>query len=58
MSMLDTPDAEARIIFGIITGRGFLDGAILKVKKNVCGTATVDSIWIIRAIDTAEAREN
>jgi uncharacterized membrane protein YhiD involved in acid resistance len=47
MSMLDTPDAEARIIFGIITGRGFLDGAILKVKKNVCGTATVDSIWII-----------
>ncbi|MBT8101214.1 MAG: MgtC/SapB family protein [Gammaproteobacteria bacterium] len=46
MSVLDTTDAEARIMQGLITGIGFIGGgAILKSNGNVSGTATAASIW-------------
>lgn len=46
ISVLDTSDAEARIMQGLITGIGFIGGgAILKSKGNVTGTATAASIW-------------
>lgn len=46
ISVLDSTDAEARILQGLITGIGFIGGgAILKSKGNVTGTATAASIW-------------
>ena len=46
ISVLDSSDAEARILQGIITGIGFIGGgAILKEKGSVSGTATAASIW-------------
>lgn len=46
ISVLDSSDAEARIMQGLITGIGFIGGgAILKSKGNVSGTATAASIW-------------
>jgi len=56
MSVLDTTDAESRVMYGIITGIGFIGGgAILKDKGNVSGTATAASIWSTGAIGTAVA---
>ncbi len=41
-----SPDAESRIIQGLVTGIGFIGaGAILKGAGNVHGTATAASIW-------------
>ena len=46
ISVLDSTDAEARVLQGLITGIGFIGGgAILKGKGNVTGTATAASIW-------------
>ena len=46
ISALDSTDAEARVLQGLITGIGFIGGgAILKGKGNVTGTATAASIW-------------
>ncbi|MCB2184194.1 MAG: MgtC/SapB family protein [Desulfobulbaceae bacterium] len=56
MSVLDSTDAESRVMYGIITGIGFIGGgAILKDKGNVSGTATAASIWNTGAIGTAVA---
>lgn len=56
MSVLDTTDAESRVMYGIITGIGFIGGgAILKDKGNVSGTATAASIWSTGAVGTAVA---
>ena len=56
MSVLDTTGAEARVMYGIITGIGFIGGgAILKSDGNVSGTATAASIWNVGAIGTAVA---
>lgn len=42
----DHPDAQARILQGLMTGIGFIGGgAILKGKREVRGTATAASIW-------------
>lgn len=49
-------DAEARVIYGIITGIGFIGGgAILKQGDGVSGTATAASIWNTGAIGVAVA---
>lgn len=41
-----SPEAQARIIAGLMTGMGFIGGgAILKYEGNVYGTATAASIW-------------
>ncbi len=56
MSVLDTTDAESRVIYGIITGIGFVGGgAILKSRGEVTGTATAASIWNTGAIGIAVA---
>ena len=56
MSVLSSTGAESRVMYGIITGIGFIGGgAILKEKGNVSGTATAASIWNTGAIVTAVA---
>ncbi len=48
--------AEARVMYGIITGIGFIGGgAILKNRDQVVGTATAASIWNTGAIGIAVA---
>ena len=56
MEAVDTGDAQARIMSGIITGMGFIGGgAILKSGKVVTGTATAVSLWTTGAIGIAVA---
>ena len=52
----ESPEAQARIIEGVITGIGFIGGgAILKESGSVRGTATAASIWNTGAIGAAVA---
>lgn len=54
--MMNTDEAHSRIIYGIITGIGFIGGgAILKSDGGVHGTATAASIWTMGAIGIAVA---
>ncbi len=56
MYVLEGDNALARIIYGIVTGIGFIGGgAILKDKGSVRGTATAASIWSTGAIGVAVA---
>jgi len=56
ISVLDSTDAESRVLYGIMTGIGFIGGgAIIKDKSRVLGTATAASIWNTGAIGTAVA---
>lgn len=56
ISVLDTSDAEARVLQGLITGIGFIGGgAILKSGGSVRGTATAASIWNTGLIGVAVA---
>lgn len=56
ISVLNSTDAESRVIYGILTGIGFIGGgAILKERGNVAGTATAASIWNTGAIGMAVA---
>ncbi len=56
ISVLDSTDAEARVLQGLVTGIGFIGGgAILKSKGNVTGTATAASIWNTGLIGIAVA---
>lgn len=49
-------DAVARVLYGIITGIGFIGGgAILKDGGSVHGTATAASIWNMGAVGIAVA---
>ena len=51
---VNSPEATARIVEGLITGIGFIGGgAILKHGTSVLGTATAASIWATGAIGTA-----
>lgn len=53
---LDGTDAESRVLYGIVTGMGFIGGgAILKAKGTVKGTATAASLWMTGAIGIAVA---
>ncbi len=50
------PDAQARILQGLMTGIGFIGGgAILKDRLRVTGTATAASLWATSAIGAASA---
>jgi putative Mg2+ transporter-C (MgtC) family protein len=50
------PEAEARVLEGLITGIGFIGGgAILKSDGAVRGTATAASVWNTGAIGAAVA---
>jgi putative Mg2+ transporter-C (MgtC) family protein len=54
--VLDSTDAEARVIAGLLTGIGFIGGgAILKHKDGVTGTATAASLWNTGLIGMAVA---
>ncbi|MCA9425433.1 MAG: MgtC/SapB family protein [Candidatus Omnitrophica bacterium] len=54
---LEGDDPIARVLYGIITGIGFIGGgAILKGDGTVSGTATAASIWNTGAIGIAVAR--
>jgi len=56
ISVLEPDDARARVMYGILTGIGFIGGgSILKEKGNVAGTATAASIWSTGAIGIAVA---
>lgn len=56
VSVLDSTEAESRILQGLITGIGFIGGgAILKSKGTVQGTATAASIWNTGLIGMAVA---
>ena len=56
LDILDSTEAEARVIAGIITGIGFIGGgAILKNKSQIKGTATAASLWTTGAIGIAIA---
>lgn len=56
ISVLDSTEAESRILQGLITGIGFIGGgAILKTKASVTGTATAASIWNTGLIGIAVA---
>lgn len=53
---LTTPDAQARVLEGIITGMGFIGGgAILKSGRVVTGSATAASLWGTGAVGVAVA---
>jgi putative Mg2+ transporter-C (MgtC) family protein len=56
IQVLDSTDAESRVLYGIVTGMGFLGGgSILKSKGSVSGTATAASLWMTGAIGIAVA---
>lgn len=56
--VLDSTDAEARVIEGLMTGMGFIGGgAILKSGQRVQGTATAASLWATGAIGLAVASQ-
>lgn len=56
ISVLDSTEAESRVLQGLITGIGFIGGgAILKDKGKVSGVATAASIWNTGLIGIAVA---
>ena len=56
ISVLDSTEAESRVLQGLITGIGFIGGgAILKQKGQVSGLATAASIWITGLIGMSVA---
>ncbi len=56
ITMLSDDSSAARVMYGIITGIGFIGGgAILKTKGTVSGTATAASIWNVGGIGIAVA---
>ena len=56
MQVLSSTDAEARVMYGVIVGIGFIGGgAILKNSESVTGTATAASLWNTGAIGIAVA---
>lgn len=55
-SVYNSSEAEARVMYGVITGIGFIGGgAIVKDSGQVGGTATAAGIWITGAIGVAVA---
>ncbi|CAH9067220.1 Protein SrpB [Pseudoalteromonas sp. CIP111854] len=49
-------DAQARVVYGVITGIGFIGGgAIYKSDAHVEGTATAAGIWLTGAIGISVA---
>lgn len=56
MDVYDNLDAQARVMYGIITGMGFIGGgAIVKHSGKVGGTATAAGIWNTGAIGVSVA---
>ncbi|MGI5307943.1 MgtC/SapB family protein [Rheinheimera sp. WS51] len=58
MSAFDNPDAQGKIIAGIVTGIGFIGGgAIIKGSSQVSGTSTAAAIWSTGAVGIAVGLE-
>ncbi len=56
LSVFQEGDPQSRVIYGLITGIGFIGGgAILKDGGGVTGTATAASLWNTAAIGIAVA---
>ena len=56
MSVYQGSDAEARVMYGIITGMGFIGGgSIMKTDSGTSGTATAAGIWLTGAIGLSVA---
>lgn len=56
MSVYEGSDAEARVMYGIITGMGFIGGgSIIKTDSGASGTATAAGIWLTGAIGLSVA---
>lgn len=56
VEVLSSTNAQSRVLYGVITGMGFIGGgAILKDKGTVRGTATAASLWNTGAIGSAVA---
>lgn len=56
MNVYQGSQAEAKVMYGIITGIGFIGGgAIVKSSKRIGGTANAAGIWITGAIGVAVA---
>ena len=54
--VFDDANASSRVLYGIITGLGFIGGgAILKTDDGVTGTATAACIWNTGAVGIAVA---
>jgi putative Mg2+ transporter-C (MgtC) family protein len=55
-SVFEGDEAHARILYGLMTGIGFIGGgSILKTQDRVSGTATAAGIWNTGAIGAAVA---
>lgn len=56
LSIYTTEEAEARIMYGIITGMGFIGGgSIFRKSGHSSGTATAAGIWLTGAIGISVA---
>ncbi|MGO1693325.1 MAG: MgtC/SapB family protein, partial [Marinobacter sp.] len=56
MDVYTGSDAEARVMYGIITGMGFIGGgAIFKNQEGAQGTATAAGLWVTAAIGISVA---
>ena len=56
MQVYPTPEAQARIMYGVITGMGFIGGgSIIKMHGKAAGTATAAGLWLTGAIGLAVA---
>jgi putative Mg2+ transporter-C (MgtC) family protein len=56
MDVYEGSDAEARVMYGIITGMGFIGGgAIVKHSGKAIGTANAAGIWLTGAIGLSVA---
>ncbi len=56
MDVYDGSEAEAKVMYGVITGMGFIGGgAIMKQNNKVDGTASAAGIWLTGAIGISVA---
>ncbi|MDT8311637.1 MAG: MgtC/SapB family protein [Methylophaga sp.] len=56
MDVYTGSDAEARVMYGVITGMGFIGGgAIMKQNNKIDGTASAAGIWLTGAIGISVA---
>ncbi len=56
MDVYDGGEAEAKVMYGVITGMGFIGGgAIMKQNNKVDGTASAAGIWLTGAIGISVA---
>lgn len=56
MDVYDSAEAQARVMYGVITGMGFIGGgSIIKMGGRAAGTATAAGLWLTGAIGLSVA---